>query len=94
MLGTLKNKLFKKPRADKSGHGLYATIEELLEQKQYIAYLKNFHRKLSVANYLHSLVCMLKKKTEKYMSCLICQPVWCLVPERSSSLFQQLKSAP
>ncbi len=49
MLGTLKNKLFKKPRADKSGHGLYATIEELLEQKQYIAYLKNFHRKLSVS---------------------------------------------
>ena len=49
MLGTLKNKLFKKTHPDKSGGGLYATIEELLEQKQYIAYLKNFHRKLSVS---------------------------------------------
>ncbi len=49
MLKSLKNKFFKKPQADKSGNGLFATVEELIEQKQYVSYLKNFHHRLAVS---------------------------------------------
>lgn len=49
-LSVIKNKLFKKTPAVKSGGGLFVTLEELAEQKQYAAYLKKFNQKLAVSN--------------------------------------------
>lgn len=47
MLKSLKNKWFgHKPRSS-GGDGIYASIDELLEQRQYISYLKSFHRRLT-----------------------------------------------
>ena len=47
MLKSLKNKWFgHKPRSS-GGDGIYAGIDELLEQRQYISYLKSFHRRLT-----------------------------------------------
>lgn len=42
-----KSKLFAKTPEIKTGGGLFATTEELIEQKRYIAYLKNFHHKMA-----------------------------------------------
>lgn len=49
-LKLIKNKLFAKTPAIKSGGGLFVTLEELIEQKQYIAYLRNSHQKLAASN--------------------------------------------
>lgn len=45
-----KNRLFANSPVVKTGGGLFATVEELIEQKQYVAYLKNFHQKLAASN--------------------------------------------
>ena len=50
VLKSLKNKILGHAPKDKSGEGLYATLDELIAQRQYISYLKNFHQRLKVSN--------------------------------------------
>ena len=50
-MGKLKKiteKLFKPKTEKKSGEGLYATLEELVEQRRYISYLKQYRTGVSV----------------------------------------------
>lgn len=42
--------LFSKTGAVNSGKGLYATLEELMEQRQYVGYLKNPQNRLATSN--------------------------------------------
>lgn len=44
-LKQIKDKFFSRPIEDKSGNGLFATMEELVEQRQYVAYLKQYNTK-------------------------------------------------
>ncbi len=46
----LKHRLFAAAPEVKTGGGLFVTVEELLEQKRNVAYLKNFHQKLASSN--------------------------------------------
>ena len=41
----LAHKLFRKSDNRKTGKGLYVTLEELMEQRQYVRYLRNRHKK-------------------------------------------------
>ena len=50
VLKSLKNKILGYAPKDKRGEGLYATLDELIAQRQYIAYLRNFHQRLKVSN--------------------------------------------
>lgn len=47
---SLKNKILGHASPDKSGGGLYATLDDLIAQRQYVAYLKNFHQQLKVSH--------------------------------------------
>lgn len=44
-LKQIKDKFFSRPVEDKNGNGLFATMEELVEQRQYVAYLKQYNTK-------------------------------------------------
>lgn len=45
----LKDKFFAKPDENQSGSGLYATLEELMEQRQYVAYVRQYNSKISTS---------------------------------------------
>lgn len=48
MLQTIKNRLFRNSVDDeKTGGGLFVTVEELMEQRQYTRYIKTSHKSLS-----------------------------------------------
>lgn len=49
-LRKLKEKLFAKEPKSSSGNGLYATLEELMEQRQYVSYLKQYNVSKSVSS--------------------------------------------
>lgn len=44
-LKQIKDKFFSRPVEDKNGNGLFATMEELVEQRKYVSYLKQYNNK-------------------------------------------------
>lgn len=49
-LKNIKEKFFAHPVENKNGNGLFATMEELAEQKRYVAYLKQYSNKMASSN--------------------------------------------
>lgn len=46
-LKQIKEKLFSRPVESQNGNGLFATMEELIEQRKYVSYLKQYKAKIA-----------------------------------------------